>query len=182
MASGKNTIILAMGKRGFQSITMSDVIKAEAGRLGIDVAERAKIQDFANSVRAKEGSGAWAKRCLEKIKADGGDHWIIDGIRNPVEIEELRKDPGFSLVAVMLGETEIIKRIQERKRDIDPSDPGEIKKRLYRDWGVNEPPEGQQVNLCVRLADYFFDNTIPLEMVGQEFSKLYDRMYADRIF
>ncbi len=171
MASGKATIIASMKKKGFQSVTMSDVIRGEMEALGIP-AERSKMQDFANSVRAKEGAGAWARRCLEKAKKEGWGNWIIDGIRNPVEIEELRKDPGFVLVAVMLGEEEIVKRILARKRDIDPTDPEEIKKKLRRDWGVNEPPEGQQVNLCVRLADYYFDNSIPLEKVEEEFLKL----------
>ncbi|MBI5422150.1 hypothetical protein HZA44_03375 [Candidatus Peregrinibacteria bacterium] len=75
-----------------------------------------------------------------------------------------------------MGEEEIVKRILERKRDMDPTDPDEIRKRLRRDWGVNEPPEGQQVGLCVRRADYCFDNSIPMEKVEGEFLKLYDRI------
>jgi dephospho-CoA kinase len=175
MASGKATLVGVLKKQGFQSVTMSDVIREEMERQGIP-AERTRMQDFANAVRAKEGGGAWARRCLEMAKRKGWKNWVIDGIRNPVEIEELRRDPGFVLVAVMLGEAEIVRRILARKRDIDPTDPEEIKRRLRRDWGVNEPPEGQQVNLCVRVADYFFDNSIPIEQVETEFLKLYERI------
>lgn len=181
MASGKNTAIQALLKKGFKRVTMSDVIKVEADKLGIPQ-ERARIQDFANSVRAKEGAGAWAKRCLAKIRAEGGDQWVVDGIRNPAEIDEFEADPGFILVAILLGEAEIVKRILDRKRDMDPTDPKEISKRLRRDWGVDEPPEGQQTGLCVRRADYFFDNSIPMEKVEGEFLKLYDRILDDRRF
>jgi len=175
MASGKNTVIEALKKKGFKRITMSDVIRAEMDKLGIPT-ERSKMQDFANSVRAKEGAGAWAKRCLAKIKAEGGDEWVVDGIRNPAEIDELEKDPSFVLIAIMLSEREIVKRILARKRDIDSKDTKEIIRELLRDWGKDEPPEGQQVGLCVRRADYVFDNSIPLEKVEKEFLKLYDRI------
>ncbi len=181
IASGKATIIETLKKKGFKSVTMSDVIRGEMELQGIP-AERAKMQDFANSVRAKEGAGAWARRCLEKAKKEGWKDWVIDGIRNPSEIDELQKDPSFVLVAVMLSEMEIVRRILARKRDIDPTDPEEIKRRLRRDWGVNEPPEGQQVGLCVRLAEYYFDNSIPIDKVEKEFLKLYDRICKEKNF
>lgn len=175
MASGKATIIGVLKKKGFQSVTMSDVIKIEADQAGIPH-ERSQIQDFANAIRAKEGAGAWAKRCLEKAKGEGWKDWVIDGFRNPAEIDGFRKDPSFVLIAIMLSETEIVKRILARKRDIDSKDSHEIIRELLRDWGKDEPPEGQQVGLCVRRADYFFDNSIPLEKVETEFLKLYNRI------
>jgi dephospho-CoA kinase len=175
MASGKATVVGILKKKDFKSVTMSDVIRGEMEIAGIPF-EREKVQNFANAVRTKEGAGAWARRCLEKAKREGWKDWAIDGIRNPSEIDELKKDPSFVLIAVMLSEGEIVRRILARKRDIDPTDPEEIKRRLRRDWGVNEPPEGQQVGLCVRLSDYYFDNSIPLEKVEKEFLKLYDRL------
>ncbi len=179
MASGKDTVIQTLKKKGFKNVTMSAIIKLEADKAGIPH-ERARIQDFANSVRAKEGAGCWAKRCMDKIESDGGDHWVVDGIRNPSEVDEFKKVPSFVLIAVMLSEDEIVKRIVTRKRDIDPTDPKEIKGKLLRDWGVNEPPEGQQVGLCVRRADYYFDNSIPLEKVENNFLGLYDRINLEK--
>ena len=181
MASGKNTVISTLKKKGFKSITMSDVIREEMDRQGIPP-ERSKMQDFANGIRAKEGAGAWARRCLEKAKQEGWKNWVIDGIRNPAEIDELKKDPSFVLIAIMLSENEIVKRILARKRDIDSKSASEISRELSRDWGEGEPPEGQQVGLSVRRADYYFDNSIPFDKVESEFLKLYNRILKEKNF
>lgn len=179
MASGKNTIFKVLEKKGFQCITMSDVIRAVMEKQGLS-AERSVMQDFSNSVKAKEGAGAWAKRCLDYMKEKGGKKWVIDGIRNPAEIAEFSKDPVFVLIAVLTPEKEIIRRIQARKRDIDPSDAAEIRQRLLRDWGLGEPPLGQQVGLCVRMADYFFVNAGSIDTIGKEFLNLYDRIMSEK--
>ena len=181
MASGKNTVIGALKKKGFKRITMSNVIREEMDKQGIPT-ERAKMQDFSNAMKKKEGGGIWARRCIEKAKKEGWKNWVIDGIRNPAEIDELKKDPSFVLIAIMLSENEIVKRILARKRDIDSKNASEIIRELHRDWGEDEPPEGQQVGLCVRRADYVFDNSIPLNKVEKEFMKLYDRIVHEKGF
>lgn len=180
LGSGKDTVISALKKAGYRDVTMSSVIREEMDRLGLSHEDRRKMQDFANATREKEGPAVWARKCLQKIRREGSGRWVIDGIRNPAEVEELRKADKFVLIAVTVPWEEIIRRILARKRDIDSMDPEEIRRRLRRESGEGEPPEGQQVKKCIDMADYSFENTMPLEKVEGEFMKLYDQIQRER--
>lgn len=172
MASGKSTVVDALKKDGFKHTTLSDLVREETERRGLP-AERTTFQNVGQSLREKFGAGILGKKALEKILNEGGDKWIVDGIRNPAEVTELRKHPDFVLIANTTPEDLIVKRILSRKREDDTLDENAIRAKLRREMGEGEPPEGQQVKKCIDLADYVFENTMPMEQVETEFMKLY---------
>ncbi len=173
MGSGKSTIVDALLKLGYKLVTLSDMVREEARRLGI-TEERENLMSVGQSLRHEFGAGILAARALDKIKKESGDKWIVDGIRNPAEVIELRKHPDFILIANTAPENKIIERIFYRKRADDTLDKEAIKKKLRRELGEGEPPDGQQVGKCIEMADYVFDNVMPLEKVEEEFLKLYN--------
>jgi dephospho-CoA kinase len=173
MGSGKSTIVDALLKLGYKLVTLSDMVREEARRIGI-TEERENLMSVGQGLRHKFGAGILAARALEKIKKEGGDKWIVDGIRNPAEVIELKKHPDFVLIANTASEDKIIERIFYRKRADDTLDKEAIKKKLRREMGEGEPPEGQQVGKCIEMADYVFDNVMPFEKVEEEFLKLYN--------
>ncbi len=175
MASGKTTVLDALKKWGFKHITLSDMIREEAQKLGIKE-ERENLMNIGQSLRSKHGPGVLAFRSLEKIKSAGGDKWVVDGIRNPAEIEELRKESDVIIIANTAPEDMIINRICSRKRSDDTCDETSIRRKLRREMGEGEPPEGQQVGKCIEMADYVFENTMPMEEVEAEFKKLYNQI------
>ena len=73
----------------------------------------------------------------------------------------------------------IIDRIMSRKRADDTFDADAIRRKLRREWGEGEPPDGQQVRKCVEMADYVFENTMPIDEVEEAFSNLYNRIVAE---
>lgn len=172
MASGKSTVVDALKKDGFKHTTLSDLVREETARRGLP-AERTTFQNVAQTLREEFGAGVLGKNAREKILKEGGDKWIVDGIRNPAEIEELKKHPDFVLIANTAPEDLIIKRILSRKREDDTLDENAIRAKLRREMGEGEPPEGQQVQKCIDLADYVFENTMPMDQVETEFMKLY---------
>lgn len=172
MASGKSTVVDALKKDGFKHTTLSDLVREETARRGLP-AERTTFQNVAQTLREKHGAGILGKIALEKVLKEGGDKWIVDGIRNPAEIEELKKHPDFVLIANTAPEDLIVKRILSRKREDDTLDETAIRKKLRREMGEGEPPEGQQVQKCIDLADYVFANAMPMDQVETEFMKLY---------
>jgi len=91
-------------------------------------------------------------------------------------VEELKKAGHFVLVANTAPEDLIVKRILARKRADDTLDEASIRKKLRREMGEGEPPEGQQVAKCIELADYVFENTMPMDEVEVEFMKLYNEI------
>lgn len=179
MASGKSTVVEALKKQGYQHITLSDAIREEADRRRIPQ-ERENLMQVGQSLREAFGAGVLAQRAIEKAKTVGGDKWLIDGIRNPAEVTELRKNPDFVLVANTAPEDLIIKRILSRKRADDTQDETEIRKKLRREWGEGEPEDGQQVGKCIELADYVFENTMGFDDVEKEFMKLYNQILSEQ--
>ena len=179
MASGKSTVVEALKKRGFKHITLSTIIREECKRKGLEEV-RDNLMATGQALREEFGAGVLGKKALEKFQGDGGETWIVDGIRNPAEVNELRKNPSFVLVANTAPEDLIVKRILERKREDDTLEEGEIRKKLRREMGEGEPPEGQQVAKCIEMADFTFENVMQMDEVEEKFMELYDQIERDR--
>jgi dephospho-CoA kinase len=175
MASGKTTVLDVLKKLGYQHVTLSDMVREEARRLGVKE-ERENLMNVGQSLRREHGAGVLAFRAMAKIKSSGGDKWVIDGIRNPAEIDEIKKESGTVIIANTAPEELIIKRIMSRKRADDTFDEISIRKKLRREMGEGEPEDGQQVGKCIEMADFVFKNTMPFEKVEEEFMKLYNQI------
>jgi dephospho-CoA kinase len=175
MASGKSTVVEALKNQEFKHTTLSDQVREEAKKRGLAI-EREQLMEVGQDLREQFGAGVLAARALKKIKAEGGGKWIVDGIRNPAEVLELRKDPDFILIANIAPESLIISRILSRKRADDTLDENTIRHKLRREMGEGEPPEGQQVQKCIDMADYVFENVMKMNEVEEEFMKLYNKI------
>ncbi len=151
MGSGKGEVLALLVAWGYQAISLSDIVRERVRELGRPI-DRSEMQDIGNSLRATGGAGVLGCRVRERIEQQGG-RWVIDGIRNPAEVEELRQLPGFFLIAVTAPVELLVERMLARGRDTDRAGEGELRRRLAREWGEGEPPEGQQVGRCVALAD-----------------------------
>jgi len=179
MGSGKTTVLNVLEKQGYKYVTLSDMVREEARNLGMKE-ERENLMNVGQSLRSKFGAGVLAFRALEKVKSAGGDKWVIDGVRNPAEIEELRKEEGVVILANTAPEDMIIERIKSRKRSDDTFDELSIRRKLRREQGEGEPPDGQQVGKCVEMSDYVFENIMKFEEVEDAFTKLYNQIVKDR--
>ena len=179
MASGKTTVVNVLLKLGYKLITLSDMVREECQRLGVKE-ERENLMNVGQILREKHGAGVLAERALEKIKSAGNDKWVVDGIRNPKEVEVLKKEPDFVLIANTAPEDLIINRIRARKRSDDTFDELSIRRKLRREMGEGELEDGQQVGKCIEMADYVFENIMPFEQVEEEFMKLYDKISNDQ--
>ena len=170
MASGKSTVVNALKSQGFKHVTLSDVVREECAAQDKEIT-RDNLMATGQKLREQFGAGVLAARALKKT--DESTNWIIDGIRNPAEVEELRKRPDFILIANTAPEDLIISRILSRKRADDTLNEEAIRQKLRREMGEDEPPEGQQVAKCIEMADYTFENTMPMNEVEAAFMKLY---------
>lgn len=176
MASGKSTVVNALKKRNFKYYRLSDAIREECEKRGLEI-ERCNLMNVGQGLREEFGAGILGKRALAHIDQENHDgDWIVDGIRNPDEAEELKNHPNFVLIANTAPEDLIISRILSRKRSDDTLDENAIRLKLKREMGEGEPPEGQQVQKCIDMADYVFENTMPIDQVETEFMKLYNRI------
>lgn len=174
MASGKSTVVDALKNKGFKHVTLSDIVRDECEKQGLPL-ERSQLMNVGQKLREEFGAGVLAARALQKIdQLDGSENWIVDGIRNPAEVVELRHHPDFVLIANTAPENLIVERILTRKREDDTLDETAIRAKLRREMGEGEPPEGQQVQKCIEMADFIFENTMAMDKVEEEFLKLYN--------
>jgi len=176
MASGKSTVVDALKNEGFKHFTLGDIVREECANKGLELV-RDNLMATGEALRKEFGAGVLGMRALQKVLTEGeNDNWIIDGIRNPAEAEELKKYSNFVLVANTAPEDMLVSRILSRKRSDDTMDEAAIKQKLRREMGEGEPPEGQQVQKCIDMANHVFENTMPIDQVEAEFMKLYTKI------
>lgn len=148
-ASGKGVITSILKEHyGFEIASLSDIVREEAAKKNIEPS-RDNLIAIGNELRENYGAGVLAK--LIKKRIDSHD-WAIDSIRNPAEIEELRKIKGFKLIAVYAAPELRYKRESERKRA------GFVK--TFEEWLEIEKkendsnPQHLQIMECIKSADY----------------------------
>ena len=183
MGAGKGEVSSYLQKKGFKYISISDIIREEIKKRNRPF-RREELQNLGNELRKEHGEGYWAKIVCEKI--DVRQKWIIDSIRNPGEIEELKKIPNFFLIGIDAPRETRLRRARKRKRvhdgrlSTDPLSEEELKKVESRDRGVNEPEYGQQVLKCIERADFKIMNETSLEALYEKIEDILMKMYPKR--
>jgi len=120
--SGKNTIREIMQEFGFPIIVMGDEVRAEAKRRNLDPTPE-NLGRIMLQIRAEEGLGVLARRCIPKVKASGSSVVVIDGVRSPHEVREYRREfPNFKIIAIHASPMARFRRLLKRGRSDDPKD------------------------------------------------------------
>ena len=174
IAGGKGVISDFFREKGFEYLSLSQEVREEAQKRGI-AHERKKLQDLGNLMRKEEGSGVLARRIIKKI--DKSKDYIIDGIRNAGEIEELKKvfKNKFYLISVDAKLDLRWRNLQGRGKESDPKTFEEFLKADKRDFEENLE-NGQQVKKCMSLADYSLLNNGTIEELMKKLKILYKKI------
>jgi len=171
--AGKGAIAEYLGKRSFYYHSLSDVIRDELKVEGIEIT-RDNLIAKGNRLR-EAGPGVLAEKILKKLEPD--KNYVIDSIRNPSEIEVLRKQAGFHLLAVRAAAEKRFERMKKRKREGDPET---LQKFLEVEAAEASNPEAskQQVLACLGLADHEIQNDGDLESLYRSVDQFLARMMA----
>ena len=120
---------------------------------------RSQMQDhrqpFARGRRRREYLARWSRELVEAAEAL---RWVIDGIRNPAEVLELKKMSDFFLIGIESDVPTILARLKKRGRATDVVAEEELRASLEREWGHGEPEGGQQVGPTMAMADFTIAN------------------------
>jgi len=187
MGSGKGEVAKLLQKRGYKYVSLSDMVREEATKRGLPHT-RENLQNVGNDLREKGGAGVLGAKVRTLVGQEPESSWVIDGIRNPGEAEELKKLPDLQVVGVSAAPEILVQRVLERNRGGTVLKREAILERLEREKGIGEPPEGQQVKKCLEDVDYFILNEGTLEDLEQKFEHFLrlgtgeDRPTFDEIF
>ena len=163
-ASGKGAVAEILKTKGFVYSSTSDRVREEAAARGLVNYTIKDLQDIGNDLREKYGNEILAKKTLEKLQKE--KNCVIDGIRNIGEVKELRKNLEFKLIGVDADLNLRHLRLVKRERESDPKDYEKFLEMDRRDRGLNEEQSRQQVDKCLKLADYLIiNNGTPEELI-----------------
>ena len=153
--AGKGAVIEYLGQRSFYVFSLSDVVREELERQGVEET-RDRMIEAGRGLREAGGAGALAEGLIPKLQPDR--NYAIDSIRHPAEVEALRRfSPEFKLIWVDAGEEKRLERIRARGRSGDPSDLAELRALEARELS-NANAAGQQLLAVQEMADFTIEN------------------------
>ena len=148
-AAGKGEVVRLLERRGFYPASLSDVIRDELAREGVEpTRERMIERGFA--LRQRFGPGVLAERVQRKLP-DDRNH-VIDSIRHPAEVEALRAGGPFLLLWVESPAPTRFERARARGRTGDARTLEEFEAVQAREL-ESPDPSAQQLLAVQALAD-----------------------------
>lgn len=170
--AGKDTVANSLRKRGFESYSLSDVLRVELKRRGVPI-ERASLIALGNELRAAEGPATLARRVAAMIKTE---RCAIVSVRNPVEVEALREIDGFVLLGVDAPVDVRFARETSRGRESAPATLEVFMELEARENTAD--PNAQQLDATMREADEVLMNDGSLEAFEAQVTDLLAKLEA----
>ena len=164
IASGKGILVNWLTSHlDFTSFSLSSIVHEELEKnkftLRIGGLTRQTLQDKGDELRRENGADVLARRMLNRLnQLNWPKKIVIEGIRNPGEIEFLKKNSNFILIGVKANRELRFKRVLSRGKKWDPKNYEEFLKVDRRDLGVGQNKSGQQVGKCLAYCDYVLTN------------------------
>ena len=136
-ASGKGEAANYLKSKGFIYYSLSDVIREEATKRGIEHS-RENLINLGNELRERFKPNYLAQQINKKIKESRINFpdkffFVIDSIRNPFEAKELMKNKDFVLVGIDAPIELRFKRLLKRNRLGDANTLEDFKKQEERE-------------------------------------------------
>lgn len=155
-ASGKTTAAELLARRGFTSLSLSDVIREEAKQRGLSEV-RENLIALGNELRERHGPGALAQLTVARMLPDR--NYAVDSIRHPAEVEALRRAGAgsFSLFHVFAPLEARFARSLARQRAGDGATLEAFIQQEEREFASSNAA-AQQLLETERLADRVIDN------------------------
>ncbi len=170
-ASGKSTIVNWFSKKGLETSSCSDSIRAWLAEQNIEPTRDALIEG-GRELRRKGGAGILAEMLLEIL--DGKDA-VVDSIRTPGEVEALRKRDDFILIEVRANTETRWERLQSRARTGDPLDKETFLKQERAEAEAKDD-SGQALNATAELADLVILNDGTEKELLDDLEELYQKL------
>lgn len=148
-AAGKTLIVDYLERRSFYRVSLSDVIRAELREQGLEPTRENMIR-HGRELRDRFGPGVLAQR-VQELLPRGRNH-VIDSIRHPAEVEQLRSAGDFKLLWVDAPDALRFERSRERARPGDADTLEAFRELEARELGSDDPA-AQQLLRVAELAD-----------------------------
>jgi len=167
--SGKGISAEYLKKKGFYYLSLSDFIREELAEENAEITRESMIAK-GNDLRARFGPGILAQRAVQRMEKDR--NYIVDSIRNPGEVKELKKMRNFVLVHVQAPPEIRFERMRARKRESDPQ--------TFEAFKVIEEAEmkkeGQNLGETIKMADRKIENDAEMQDLYEKWDALLSQL------
>lgn len=171
--SGAGAFARFLAEKGFEEMSYSGLLREELRKRGVEITREA-MQNLGNEIREKHGAGELSKRLIAKMKKDR--NYVLTTIRNPAEVEELRKRKDFFLVHLDVPREMRYRWMVARGRERDPISYGEFIEMDKKELGFGQKAHGLQIQACFDIADFKIVNDSSIEELKKKVDELLARI------
>ncbi len=168
--AGKDSVARALEKRGFESHSLSDVLRVELRRRGETITRPALIA-LGNELREAEGPAVLARRVQDLMQTDRA---TLVSVRNPAEVACLCAIDGFHLWGVEAAVRVRFDREVGRGRESVVETLDAFTELEARENTAN--PNAQQLDSTIRLADHMISNDGTLDQLDARVAALLEQI------
>lgn len=168
--AGKGVATEAARQIGFEVIVLGDVIREETERRGLEPTPK-NMGGVMLRVREVEGAAVVARRLMPKIEACSGPIVIVEGIRSPAELAELKSRHDVVAVAIHASPRTRFERLVARNRSDDPKTWSTFIERDFRELYVG-------LGDVIALADHVLVNEGTISELQSSFKSLLNELKA----
>ena len=149
--AGKSSVASFLKEKGFEVVTMGDVVREEAKRQGLEPTD-INLGKMMLKLRQDLGPGAVGHIVLQKLARDGSsNNVVIDGIRSIAEVEVLKNVGHVRVLAIHASQDTRFKHLKKRGRADAPSNGNKFAGRDKRELSVG-------VSEAIALANEMISN------------------------
>jgi dephospho-CoA kinase len=163
--AGKGEAAEFLKAQGYESFSLSDVIRDKLREEG-KAASRDNMIAKGNALRKQFGPDVLARRIMDKVRGKA----VIDSIRNVSEVEYLRGQNGFILIAVDAPSEIRFERVRARGRDESVQTLDQFVQKEAEEKG--EDAGAQQLDKVMAMADIVLVNDGSLEDLRRKLEDL----------
>jgi len=174
--AGKGTVVdYLIKKKGFKHFSASGLITEELIKKNRPV-NRDNMILMGNELRAKNGANYLARELLRRASKENANS-IIESIRTPGEVEELKKNNGI-LIAVEANQRLRYERNLKRGSAKDKVSFEEFVAQEKQEM-VSDDPNKQNLSACKKAADYVIENNGTIDELNQKVEELLIKIIKD---
>lgn len=163
-AAGKGEVARILVAGGFEYFSLSDEIRAEMARAGVEETRESLIE-WGRKIRREHGNDFLARKVVQRFTQ--GLNQVVDSIRHPAEVEFLKAQRGFFLVLVDAPVELRFARARERGRHGDTLDLEQFLAAEAMELD-GKGPSDQRLRETFALADFVIINDKDLEYLREQ--------------
>ena len=167
--SGKSRIAVYLQEKGFQWISLSNVLRDYAKRKGWSL-DRESLMQLGALIKADKGPSVLAQEALsQSLETKDQQKWVFDSIRLPAELDCLKAN-GFYLLGIDADINIRFNRIAKRGHITDQVDFQTFKQQDEAEFFGKT--SGQHIEACFERCDIILNNDGDFETMKKELDKI----------